>query len=425
MGVTGPSASAVAGARASPRGPPAAGDRSIPPPKLATRAPDGGTARHHRHSGERGADTRAGALADGDPASDVLVQSQLFNPVDSGVSLATQARLEAVLAQAARAGFPIRVALIASQSRTSGPRRRCGDPDEVRAVPGFELPQLYGGQMLVVMPNGFGLYGTALGAARGHPAEARGAGDGARLRRSSSRAAALSAVPLLARAAGHPIPAIGARRCRPLGPTLGEKARVGTGLSPSVVIALVVGALLIAAAWTWSLRARPPQMGRRPSREAEGACSRCCSRSWLASPCPHWRRLTATQAATCCSTRTCSTARTPASRVKQELSLDRLLNATAPRARRCGSRSSRTRMTSAPSPPSGTSRQTYANYLGYELSLAYAGRLLIVMPGGLGVYWHANPAGATKLSTSLSSLKPASASPSRSGGGDSVSGRSS
>ena len=31
---------------------------------------------------------------------------------------------------------------------------------------------------------------------------------------------------------------------------------------------------------------------------------------------------------------------------------------------------------------------TYAKYLGYELSLAYAGRLLIVMPGGLGFYWN-------------------------------------
>jgi cytochrome oxidase Cu insertion factor (SCO1/SenC/PrrC family)/thiol-disulfide isomerase/thioredoxin len=96
--------------------------------------------------------------------------------------------------------------------------------------------------------------------------------------------------------------------------------------------------------------------------------------------------------------------------VKQELSLDRLLQATA----------------SAGAPvrvaiiahaddlgtvtPLWQKPQTYADYLGYELSLAYSGRLLIVMPVGVGVYWHANPAGATKLAASLAQLKPGSAS---------------
>jgi len=98
--------------------------------------------------------------------------------------------------------------------------------------------------------------------------------------------------------------------------------------------------------------------------------------------------------------------------VRQELSLDKLLNATA----------------SAGAPvrvaiiahaddlgtvtPLWQKPQTYANYLGYELSLAYSGRLLIVMPNGLGVYWHAHPAGATKLAASLSQLKPSSTGPS-------------
>jgi cytochrome c biogenesis protein CcmG/thiol:disulfide interchange protein DsbE len=96
--------------------------------------------------------------------------------------------------------------------------------------------------------------------------------------------------------------------------------------------------------------------------------------------------------------------------VKQELSLDRLLQATA----------------SAGAPvrvaiiahaddlgtvtPLWQKPQTYADYLGYELSVAYSGRLLIVMPDGVGVYWHANPAGATKLAASLAQLKPGSAS---------------
>jgi hypothetical protein len=203
------------------------------------------------------------ALADGDPASDVLVQSQLFNPVDSGISPASQARLEAVLRASARAGFPIRVAMIASQSDLGTATALWRDPKNYAQYLWIELSQLYGGQVLVVMPNGFGLYGTRSGSRAVTPAELRvraaAPGPGQQLAR-----AALSAVPLLARAAGHPIPP-SALAAADHTSTLGEKAGVGTGLSPSVVIALVVGTLLIAAAWTWSLRERPLQMGRRAS----------------------------------------------------------------------------------------------------------------------------------------------------------------
>jgi cytochrome oxidase Cu insertion factor (SCO1/SenC/PrrC family)/thiol-disulfide isomerase/thioredoxin len=52
--------------------------------------------------------------------------------------------------------------------------------------------------------------------------------------------------------------------------------------------------------------------------------------------------------------------------------------------------------------------QSYADYLGYELSLAYTGRLLIVMPNGYGVYWRANPAGAAQLAKTLTALSPPS-----------------
>ncbi len=48
----------------------------------------------------------------------------------------------------------------------------------------------------------------------------------------------------------------------------------------------------------------------------------------------------------------------------------------------------------------------YATYLGTELSLAYSGRLLIVMPDGVGVYWHSNPAGAARLQAALTGSRP-------------------
>ena len=200
-----------------------------------------------------------GASADGDPASDVLVQSQLFNPIDSGVSPSAQARLEAVLKDSARAGFPIRVALIASQSDLGTATAFWHEnPKYYAQYLGIELSELYGGQLLVVMPNGFGLYGPRAGGHAVTSAEgtvrATAPGPGPQL-----AAAALSAVPLLARAAGHPIPASAlAAADRSSGPA--EPAS-GGGLSVGAVIALVIGALIIAAAWTLSLRARPLQLG--------------------------------------------------------------------------------------------------------------------------------------------------------------------
>jgi hypothetical protein len=202
-----------------------------------------------------------GALGDGDPASDVLVQNRLFNPIDSGVSPDSQARLEAVLGASARAGFPIRVALIASATDLGTATSLWRDPRDYARYLWIELSELYGGQVLVVMPSGFGLYGKRSGPHAVTAAElgvrATAPGPGPQL-----ATAAISAVPLLARAAGHPIPA-SALAAADRAATPGEKGGVGTGFSASVAIALIVGVLLIAASWGLSLRARPLQIRRR------------------------------------------------------------------------------------------------------------------------------------------------------------------
>ncbi len=202
------------------------------------------------------------ALADGDPASDVLVQNRLFNPIDSGVSPASQARLEAILGASARAGFPIRVALIASATDLGTATALWNEnPKYYAQYLGIELSELYSGQVLVVMPKGFGLHGPRSGAHAVTSAEgtvrATAPGPGPQL-----ATAALSAVPLLARAAGHPIPA-SALAAADRAATRGEKVTVRSGFSASVAIALIVGALLIAASWSLSLRARPLQIRRR------------------------------------------------------------------------------------------------------------------------------------------------------------------
>ena len=56
----------------------------------------------------------APARADGDPASDVLATQTLFLPQDADATPAQRAQLSALLQTAARRGYPIAVALVAS-----------------------------------------------------------------------------------------------------------------------------------------------------------------------------------------------------------------------------------------------------------------------------------------------------------------------
>jgi hypothetical protein len=201
------------------------------------------------------------ALADGDPASDVLAGRTLFNPINSGVSQKSQAQLESVLAASRRAGVPIRVALVASASDLGTVTKLWNDPKDYAQYLWIELSLEYGGQVLVVMPNGFGLYGPSKGPHVVSSAEtavrAPAPGPGEQLATS-----AMAAVPLLAAAAGHPISA-SSLAAATRSSTAGEKSTATGDFSPGVVLTLIVGALLIALAWWASLRARPLRAERR------------------------------------------------------------------------------------------------------------------------------------------------------------------
>ncbi len=199
------------------------------------------------------------ARADGDPASDVLVDYPAFNPIGSGVSSVSQARLDALLAASNRAGFPIRVALIASQSDLGTATTLWKQPVRYASFLQDELSDMYGGQILVVMPNGFGLWGPSSGSQQVTAAELRvraaapGLGD-------QLAASAMAAVPLLAAADGHPIP-----RAAVLGSqsaTVADTAPPNDTFSVAVIATLIGGLLLIALAWMASLRARPLQLRR-------------------------------------------------------------------------------------------------------------------------------------------------------------------
>jgi hypothetical protein len=185
------------------------------------------------------------ARADGDPASDVLATQPLFLAQDAAASPGQQAQLTAALAQATDSGYPIRVALIASATDLGSVTALWKQPENYARFLGQELSFVYRGPLLVVMPNGFGLYNvspTDSAALRGAPPPGQ----------SGLAAGALTAIQHLASAAGHPILITAA--------SAGGSGGRSTDALPFVVFA--VGAALIALAWTASLRARPLRLRR-------------------------------------------------------------------------------------------------------------------------------------------------------------------
>ena len=142
------------------------------------------------------------AHADGDPASDVLLGESVFYPYSPAVSTALQNKLNAEAAAAAHAHFPIKIALIAS-------------PPDLGAIPVlFDKPQQYAKfleqeisftgtrpQLLVVMPDGYGVQGLNPAATAAVASLAKPAGT----QTNDLASAAITAVRVLAAAARHPI----------------------------------------------------------------------------------------------------------------------------------------------------------------------------------------------------------------------------
>jgi hypothetical protein len=192
------------------------------------------------------------ARADGDPASDVLATQSLFLPQDAAMPTRQAGQLTALLQQAARSGYPIRVAVIASASDLGSITELWNQPQSYAQFLGQELSLVYRGPLLVVMPSGFGRYGFPRSPAAQRSTLATPGSRG------EIGTAALDAVRSLAAAAGHPLAASAAATA--------TKAASASSATPWVVLG--IGALLIAAAWTASLRARPLGLVSRKSSPA-------------------------------------------------------------------------------------------------------------------------------------------------------------
>ncbi|MFZ0091746.1 MAG: hypothetical protein WAL63_19740 [Solirubrobacteraceae bacterium] len=194
----------------------------------------------------------APARADGDPASDVLASQALFLPADGSFTQGQAARLTGLLASARRHGYPIRVALIATKSDLGSVSALWRQPQAYAQFLGQELSLVYRGTLLVAMPNGFGVEHVASGSSGGSQTAA------AQLPRvtGSMATSAVTAVQALAGAAGHRLTPSPATAAPSSGSAL-DSVDLGSWL------ALAAGVAVIAAAWTFSLRAQPPGRLRR------------------------------------------------------------------------------------------------------------------------------------------------------------------
>lgn len=186
------------------------------------------------------------ARGDGDPASDVLVTQPLFLPQDAGVSAARQAQLGSLLNAAARDGYQLRVAIIASRTDLGSVTELWRQPQTYARFLAEEVSLIYHGALLVVMPDGYGVYRPN----RQEPGPAALAG--ALAPGSGLAVATLGAIQRLARAAGHPLE---------VSNTTEPSGSGSSDMASWLVFAL--GCVLIVLAWSASLRAMPPRVLRQ------------------------------------------------------------------------------------------------------------------------------------------------------------------
>ena len=187
------------------------------------------------------------ARADGDPASDVLYTDPVFFPYDTTISKSAQQALVKTLSSSEKAGYPIRVALIAQPSYLGAVTSLWKKPRQYARFLSLELSFVYKGPLLIVMPSGIGFdrYKQGVEAEYEVLAGVRVAGGRDGLAQTADRA-----VTVLAARAGHTI-------------TPGS-ASSGSSGAAGWVAGVIAFALIVAAAGglVFLRRRRPPRQGR-------------------------------------------------------------------------------------------------------------------------------------------------------------------
>ncbi|MFL5781771.1 MAG: hypothetical protein ACJ760_10705 [Thermoleophilaceae bacterium] len=170
------------------------------------------------------------ARADSDPASDILPTQDTFLPYQPKISPDLKAKLQGATKAAKQAGYPIKVAVIATAADLGGVPNLFNQPTKYAAFLGSEINFNKKAQpLLVVMPVGLG---TSQAGPRATKAiEGIKVGSGA----DGLANAALEGVSKLAAASGHPIKGF-------------KPESSGNGSTSAVIFAIPVALLVIVLA---------------------------------------------------------------------------------------------------------------------------------------------------------------------------------
>jgi hypothetical protein len=182
------------------------------------------------------------ALADGDPASDVLLLQNAYYPYSPAVPKPVATALDNTLAKAKKAGYPLRVAIIASQNDLGSVPQFFQRPQPYATFLESEIKFNTAKPLLVVMPNGYGVAEAGPTAAQTvaklkPPTAVTGDALGR---------AAIDGSLALAKAEGHPLPK----------PVLPKAAGSGGGSTSPVIIFGVPVVLLALGGLLATLRSR-------------------------------------------------------------------------------------------------------------------------------------------------------------------------
>jgi hypothetical protein len=189
--------------------------------------------------------------ADGDPASDVLLGTNVFYPFDPPVSAAVQRTLNATTAAAQKAHARVKVALIAAPTDLGVIPSLFGKPQEYADFLYHEITFLGPQRLLVVMYDGYGTQGLTAAAQKAVASLPKPAG---RTSTALAQAAAV-AVARIAAAEGHPIH--GARG------VLSAASDTGSGGSATPILIGLAAAAIAVAVGILALRRRQPARGAR------------------------------------------------------------------------------------------------------------------------------------------------------------------
>jgi hypothetical protein len=100
---------------------------------------------------------QSAALADGDPASDVLISSTVYTPVAQKISAPVLQQLQSTIVQATKGGFEVRVALILDRTDLGAVPQLFGHPVQYVKLLSAELYYAWKGPLIAVQPSGIGV----------------------------------------------------------------------------------------------------------------------------------------------------------------------------------------------------------------------------------------------------------------------------